>query len=291
MRQHLPYAPVRNELTSGDSRVIAEVWQYWLQQLYQRVGGSTSMSVSDLEVIVGGLSADISRSAASTQRLLDSAYAAADTSTVTSQIKRLFAEVESLSRSVNRLMPAVKPDTTILAYNQPRTALDTTALHKAGAETVRGVKSFSVPVYFTDTTASSADRLWAVTSNEGDAGYLGFWPSVDATTNPDITTVPPFQIGENDIKLDTGVNIKVAETKIGTATTQKISLWNAAPIVRPTALTTGLEDVAVTSTDTSPWGYSSQSEADSIGTLLNNLNKRMDELETRLENFGFLPAP
>lgn len=59
-------------------------------------------------------------------------------------------------------------------------------------------------------------------------------------------------------------------TKIATATTQKLGFYNATPI----AQRSGASQAAVAttaSTQTTPWGYSTQAQADAIITLLNEL--------------------
>ena len=59
-------------------------------------------------------------------------------------------------------------------------------------------------------------------------------------------------------------------TKIATATTQKLGFYNAAPI----AQRSGAAQAAVAttaSTQTTPWGFSTQAQADAIVTLVNEL--------------------
>jgi hypothetical protein len=102
------------------------------------------------------------------------------------------------------------------------------------------------------------------------------------------------------------VNIIVGTTtgtKIGTGTTQKLSLWNKTPIVQPTALTTqlttlthtapGVDDFAVQDfVDVSlgaGWAFANHDEANTVLKAIANLQTRFSELETRLSNFGFLP--
>jgi hypothetical protein len=72
----------------------------------------------------------------------------------------------------------------------------------------------------------------------------------------------------------------VTGSKIGTATGQKISFWNATPIVQPVGA--GQAAVVTTaSTQTTPWGFSTQSQADAIVTLVN-------ALRTALVNTGLI---
>jgi len=59
-------------------------------------------------------------------------------------------------------------------------------------------------------------------------------------------------------------------TKIGTATTQKLGFYNATPIVQRAGAAQAA--VATTaSTQTTPWGYSTQAQADGIVTLVNEI--------------------
>lgn len=69
-------------------------------------------------------------------------------------------------------------------------------------------------------------------------------------------------------------------TKIGTATTQKLAFYNATPIVQRAAAAQAA--VATTAaTQTTPWGFSTQAQADAIITLLN-------EIRTTLVNLGLM---
>jgi hypothetical protein len=80
-------------------------------------------------------------------------------------------------------------------------------------------------------------------------------------------------------------------TKIGTSSTQKIGLWNATPVIQPSAYTqtfatadkvhaarTATAVTTTAATQTTPWGFSTQAQADAIVTQLNNL--RNDHLDT-----------
>jgi len=88
-------------------------------------------------------------------------------------------------------------------------------------------------------------------------------------------------------------------TKIGTATTQKLALWNSTPVVQPTALTTqdtsithtapGTPDFAIQDlTSTSPFGFVTKDEGNTVLQVILNLQTRVQELETKLQSFGAL---
>ena len=61
-----------------------------------------------------------------------------------------------------------------------------------------------------------------------------------------------------------------AGTKIGTSTSQKVGFYNATPIAQRSG---AAQDAVVTTaaTQTTPWGFATQAQADSIVTLVNEL--------------------
>lgn len=66
-------------------------------------------------------------------------------------------------------------------------------------------------------------------------------------------------------------------TKLGTATTQKLGFWNATPVIQQASAS----QAAVTTTaatQSTPWGFASQAQADAIVTLVNRL--RLDLVTT-----------
>lgn len=88
-------------------------------------------------------------------------------------------------------------------------------------------------------------------------------------------------------------------TKIGTATTQKLGFYNATPIVQPTALTTQLTTLTYTEpstpdyaiqdlTNSSPYGFVTQDEGNSVLKVIANLQTRISELETRIQALGLI---
>jgi len=79
-------------------------------------------------------------------------------------------------------------------------------------------------------------------------------------------------------------------TKIGTNTAEKIAFWNATPIARPSAYTqtfstadkthaarTSAATATTASTQTTPWGFSTQAQADAIVTNLNAVRADLDD--------------
>jgi len=91
-------------------------------------------------------------------------------------------------------------------------------------------------------------------------------------------------------------------TKIGTATTQKLSLWGVTPIVQPTALTTQLTSITHTAPGTpdyalqdlidssggSAFGFATKDEGNTLLSVVANLQARVAELETKLQAIGAL---
>ena len=86
-------------------------------------------------------------------------------------------------------------------------------------------------------------------------------------------------------------------TKIGTATTQKLGLFNAEPVVQaaaPTAALTTLTAVAPGTPDyaiqdvinSSAYGFASAEEARTFISVVLNLNTRVGQLQTALANLG-----
>lgn len=99
-----------------------------------------------------------------------------------------------------------------------------------------------------------------------------------------------------DVVLSTGTG-----TKIGTATTQKLGFYNAAPVVQGAALTAqlttithtapGADDFAIQAlTQTSPFGFVTADEGNTVLKVIANLQARLAEVEARLEAVGLIAA-
>ncbi len=110
------------------------------------------------------------------------------------------------------------------------------------------------------------------------------------------------QINELVVMGDSGYNFQFGTgtgTKFGTSTSDKMALWNKTPIVRPTALTTalttvtcsapGTPDYAIANLTAGSFGFTTLDEGLTVIKVIANLQTRVNELETRLSNFGFLP--
>jgi hypothetical protein len=80
----------------------------------------------------------------------------------------------------------------------------------------------------------------------------------------------------------------VIGSKIGTATTQKLSFYNSTPIVQPSSAnqaavttTTPIQNTITAFGQTTPWGFSTQAQATALITLVN-------EIRTTLVNLGLM---
>ena len=88
-------------------------------------------------------------------------------------------------------------------------------------------------------------------------------------------------------------------TKIGTTTAQKIGFFNATPVIQPSALTTQLTTITHTApstpdyaiqnvTNSSPFGFVTANEANSVLSVIANLQTRVAELESKLQSLGLV---
>jgi hypothetical protein len=111
---------------------------------------------------------------------------------------------------------------------------------------------------------------------------------------------PPLNLGSGSltcgqITIADATNIVLnttTGTKIGTATTQKLAFYNSTPIVKPTAYTqtystaskthpNGTSSAVATtaSTTTTPWGYTTQAQADAVPVAINAVRTDLDNLK------------
>lgn len=103
--------------------------------------------------------------------------------------------------------------------------------------------------------------------------YANF--SVTATTGeltidcvgsaPQITFADNVKLSDKDLVLGTATG-----TKIGTSTSQKIGFWNATPIAQPASANQAAA-ATTAATNVTPYGYTTQAQADAIITLLNEI--------------------
>lgn len=107
-----------------------------------------------------------------------------------------------------------------------------------------------------------------------------------------------------DLGLAEGVDINAGTatgTKIGTTVSQKIAFYNATPIVQPSALTAQLTSITHTEpgtpdyaiqnlTQTTPFGFVTADEGNSVLKVILNLQTRLAEVEARLEALGLVAA-
>lgn len=135
-------------------------------------------------------------------------------------------------------------------------------------------------------TPSSANLLAAITDETG-TGLNVFGTSPTFTTS-----IIMADAADIVVNATTG-------TKIGTATTQKLGFFNAAPVVQQTALTVqsttithtapGTNDFAIQAlTQTTPFGFVTSDEGNTVLLVIANLQTRVAEIQTKLQALGFL---
>ena len=97
----------------------------------------------------------------------------------------------------------------------------------------------------------------------------------------------------------TGIVLGTATgSMIGTDPAQKLGLWGATPVVRPTALTTklthithtapGTPDYAIQNLVAGGFGFVTADEGNTLLKVVLNLQVRLNELETKLQAIGAL---
>ena len=138
--------------------------------------------------------------------------------------------------------------------------------------------------------ATTSLELLGVISDETGSGLLMF------ATSPTITT-SLIMADSADIVINATTG-----TKIGTATSQKLSFYNAIPIIQPTALTTAetsitfvnentpdfaLASLKLLSDDTGA-GFADLNEAQAFVEVVANMQLRVSEIETKLQALGLL---
>lgn len=130
-----------------------------------------------------------------------------------------------------------------------------------------------------------------------DAVGLATWSAHVGDDMGDHSATQDIQMNANDFVLDATTG-----TKIGTATTQKLGLWNVTPVVQPTALTTQLTAITHTAPGTpdfalqdlvdsgvgSNFGFATKDEGNTLLQVIANLQTRVAELESKLQSFGGL---
>lgn len=173
------------------------------------------------------------------------------------------------------------PDGSIEFTNSGSMVFNTTTGTKIGTATTQKLAFYnSTPIVQPANTVAINDVLVNL-GLRASGGVSNF------TTNIDIST--------KDIVTDTTTG-----TKIGTATTQKIGLWNATPVVQPTALTAQLTSITHTAPGTpdyaiqdlvdssggAAFGFATKDEGNTVLSVIANLQARVQELEDKLQSFG-----
>jgi hypothetical protein len=131
-------------------------------------------------------------------------------------------------------------------------------------------------------------------SGAGNVGVGTLTPSQKLEVNGDASIIGDLRLPSSDIITDTTTG-----TKIATATNQKLGFFGATPVVQPTEITDELTTITHTApgtpdyavqdlTDSSPFGFVTKDEGNTVLSVIANLQTRVNELETRLANLGLL---
>ena len=157
----------------------------------------------------------------------------------------------------------------------------------SAAWTTNGIRIQGQPATFTDTTSSGT--VAAAYTNVFGGNTIAASSATTYTTyathriagptagtNVTFTNALSLSLGGH-LGIDNDANVILgtgAGTKIGTAVTQKIGFWNVTPVVQP-ASANQAEVATTAATDSTPWGFSTQAQADSIVTLLNEIRSAL----------------
>ena len=152
-----------------------------------------------------------------------------------------------------------------------------------------------------DISTASTDYLLLAGRSGGQDAYGG----TDAGDN--LTLHSTSHATKGSIILDDNVDIPahniITDTttglKIATATNQKLGFFNSTPIVQPSALTAqettltftepGTPDYAFQDvTNTTPWGFTAGDELRTFIGVVENLQVRVAELESKLKSLGLM---
>lgn len=113
------------------------------------------------------------------------------------------------------------------------------------------------------------------------------------------TAVQTFQSGIN-ISAANIVTDTTTGTRIATATNQKIGFFGVTPVIQQTELTDELTTITHTApgtpdyaiqdlTQTTPFGFVTKDEGNTVLSVIANLQARVNELENKLVAYGLLP--
>jgi len=158
------------------------------------------------------------------------------------------------------------------------------------------------PTVYIHSNTTPATHYLAIGGHDGTTAHLDVRGGttlalrVGGTTLVSLTATTMTLTDAHNIVLGTTTG-----TKIGTATTQKIGFYNATPVTQPAALTAqdttithtapGTPDFAIQNlTSTSPFGFVTQDEGNTVLRVIANLQVRLAEVEARLESLGLVAA-
>lgn len=179
----------------------------------------------------------------------------------------------------------------------------------ADAGTTRSIQeiAFTSPVDTTGTNIHAGLNIDIEIGNATGGTNSVYAILIDGLTGDAQVTETAISIGAGwdvGIELGEAINVKVGTTtgsKIGTATSQKLGFFNATPVVQQSALTAQLTTVTHTApgtpdyavqdlTQTTPFGFVTKDEGNTVLSVVANMQARLAQVETALENLGFIAA-
>ena len=138
---------------------------------------------------------------------------------------------------------------------------------------------------------TTAQGTYTTPSLVGTATTNSFTDTLATPTSGAPTAYTPHPFGwaiafsNVGIRVGDGINLKfgtVTGTQIGTSSTQKLAFWGSTPVVQPSTytltysttsktlpLSTQTSAATTSATQTTPWGYASQAQAENVNTQLN----------------------
>lgn len=136
------------------------------------------------------------------------------------------------------------------------------------------IASFSAIGYGAASFPSAAGaRIQAIATENQTTSATGMYWSLGTVATGGTTYAERLRIDSAGLTLPDAHDVSLGTstgTKVGTSVSQKLGLWGATPVVQPASANQAAVS-ATAATQTTPWGFSTQAQADGIITLLNEL--------------------
>ena len=148
--------------------------------------------------------------------------------------------------------------------------------------------------------ATLAKSWMSIQETRNEIGFANTWDRHLATSKEVFAdNTLSYTVLSTGISLEEGKDLITGTTtgsNIGATSSQKIGLWGVTPVVQPTALTAAettitnagtASDYAIQAmTNTSPYGFVTQAEAETLVEVVLNNQLRIAELESKLQAIG-----